>query len=121
MAGDPIYVYADMDENSLLKFNTLGQAKTLNGGGEGKVPVDGEVAEGRSALDESMLTGEPLPVEKGAGDGVIGATLNTTRIQAHTPGIMKAAKQLSAAVERSVTSAQVSPRSCTARCRGSPG
>ncbi|MDQ3286448.1 MAG: heavy metal translocating P-type ATPase, partial [Actinomycetota bacterium] len=43
-----------------------------------KVPVDGVVVEGRSALDETMLTGESLPVEKGAGDGVIGATLNTT-------------------------------------------
>jgi Cu+-exporting ATPase len=43
-----------------------------------KVPVDGEVTEGRSALDESMLTGESLPVEKGPGDEVIGATLNKT-------------------------------------------
>jgi Cu+-exporting ATPase len=43
-----------------------------------KVPVDGVVAEGRSALDESMLTGESLPVEKGPGDPVIGATLNKT-------------------------------------------
>ncbi len=41
-----------------------------------KVPVDGRVLEGRSALDESMITGEPLPVEKGAGDAVTGATLN---------------------------------------------
>ena len=41
-----------------------------------KVPVDGEVIEGRSALDESMLTGEPMPVEKGPGDRVIGATVN---------------------------------------------
>jgi Cu+-exporting ATPase len=41
-----------------------------------KVPVDGVVAEGQSALDESMLTGESLPVEKGPGDTVIGATLN---------------------------------------------
>ena len=41
-----------------------------------KVPVDGVIAEGRSALDESMLTGESLPVEKGPGDTVIGATLN---------------------------------------------
>src|SRR5690606_31436468 len=43
-----------------------------------KVPVDGVVVEGRSALDESMLTGESLPVEKGPGDTVIGATLNKT-------------------------------------------
>ena len=43
-----------------------------------KVPVDGVVVEGRSTLDESMLTGESLPVEKGTGDPVIGATLNET-------------------------------------------
>jgi len=43
-----------------------------------KVPVDGEVAEGRSTVDESMLTGESLPVAKGPGDRVIGATLNRT-------------------------------------------
>jgi Cu+-exporting ATPase len=43
-----------------------------------KVPVDGVVTEGRSALDESMLTGESLPVEKGPGETVIGATLNKT-------------------------------------------
>ena len=40
------------------------------------IPVDGVVIEGRSAVDESMLTGESLPVEKGPGDPVIGATLN---------------------------------------------
>ncbi len=43
-----------------------------------KVPVDGELTSGRSALDESMITGESLPVSKGPGDEVIGATLNTT-------------------------------------------
>lgn len=41
-----------------------------------KVATDGVVIEGRSAVDESMLTGESLPVEKGPGDAVIGATLN---------------------------------------------
>jgi Cu+-exporting ATPase len=41
-----------------------------------KVPVDGSVVEGHSAVDESMLTGEPVPVEKSAGDKVTGATLN---------------------------------------------
>jgi len=42
-----------------------------------KIPVDGTVLEGRSAVDESMLTGESLPVDKSPGDEVIGATLNT--------------------------------------------
>jgi Cu+-exporting ATPase len=41
-----------------------------------KIPVDGVVVEGRSSVDESMLTGESLPVEKHPGDSVIGATLN---------------------------------------------
>src|SRR3989454_1124933 len=43
-----------------------------------KVPVDGVILEGTSSLDESMLTGESMPVDKGSGDQVIGATLNKT-------------------------------------------
>ncbi len=43
-----------------------------------KVPVDGIVVEGSSSLDESMLTGEPLPVTKRVGDKLIGATMNTS-------------------------------------------
>ncbi|HVS64653.1 MAG TPA: copper-translocating P-type ATPase [Thermoanaerobaculia bacterium] len=41
-----------------------------------RVPVDGVVVEGKSAVNESMVTGEPIPVEKGPGDRVIGATVN---------------------------------------------
>ncbi len=43
-----------------------------------KIPVDGRIVEGRSTIDESMLTGEPMPVEKGEGDPVVGATVNQT-------------------------------------------
>ena len=44
----------------------------------GKVPVDGTVVEGNSSVDESMVTGEAIPVEKKSGDEVIGATINKT-------------------------------------------
>lgn len=43
-----------------------------------RVPVDGTVVEGRSSVDESMVTGEPIPVEKEAGSAVTGATINGT-------------------------------------------
>ena len=43
-----------------------------------KIPVDGVITEGKSFVDESMVTGEPMPVGKGVGDGVVAATLNKT-------------------------------------------
>ncbi|MEM1311343.1 MAG: copper-translocating P-type ATPase, partial [Cyanobacteria bacterium P01_H01_bin.153] len=43
-----------------------------------KIPVDGEVTQGQSSVDESMVTGEPMPVAKVPGDAVVGATLNKT-------------------------------------------
>jgi Cu+-exporting ATPase len=43
-----------------------------------KIPIDGVIIEGRSNIDESMITGEPMPVEKGTGENVIGATVNQT-------------------------------------------
>ena len=43
-----------------------------------KVPIDGVIIEGRSAVDESMITGEPMPVEKTPGEAIVGATVNQT-------------------------------------------
>ena len=43
-----------------------------------KIPIDGVIVEGKSRVDESMITGEPVPVERGEGDVVIGATVNQT-------------------------------------------
>ncbi len=68
-----------------------------------KVPVDGVLTDGASALDESMLTGESLPVEKGVGDSVIGATLNTSGsfvMRAEKVGSETALEQIVALVER---------------------
>ncbi|WP_079914379.1 heavy metal translocating P-type ATPase [Paenibacillus sp. 32352] len=67
-----------------------------------KIPVDGEVLDGISSVDESMLTGESLPVEKKAGDSVIGATVNkngSLRIQATKVGKETALAQIIKVVE----------------------
>jgi Cu+-exporting ATPase len=67
-----------------------------------KIPVDGEVVEGTSAVDESMLTGESIPVEKKAGDAVIGATVNkngSLRIKATRVGKETALAQIIKVVE----------------------
>ena len=71
-----------------------------------KVPVDGRVLEGASALDESMITGESVPAEKGPGDDVIGATLNTTgslRVRPTRLGQDSMLAQIIALVERAQT------------------
>ncbi|MFQ6389015.1 heavy metal translocating P-type ATPase [Priestia aryabhattai] len=67
-----------------------------------KVPVDGEVIEGQSAIDESMLTGESVPVDKNIGDKVIGATLNKNgflKIKATNVGKETALAQIIKVVE----------------------
>jgi Cu+-exporting ATPase len=68
-------VHGDVEEDVPLSAVRVGDLLRVRPGE--KVPVDGVVVEGRSALDESMLTGEAMPVDKTAGDEVIGATLNT--------------------------------------------
>jgi len=72
-----------------------------------KIPVDGVVVEGSSAVDESMITGESIPVEKGTGDTVIGATLNKTgsfRFRATKVGADTALAQIIRLVEAAQTS-----------------
>jgi P-type Cu+ transporter len=72
-----------------------------------KIPVDGEVLDGRSAIDESMVTGEPIPVSKNRGDTVIGATINQTgafRFRATKVGRDTMLSQIIGLVERAQAS-----------------
>jgi Cu+-exporting ATPase len=65
-----------VDEEVPLEFIQSGYHLRVRPGD--KIPVDGEVLKGSSAVDESMITGESMPVQKWPGDQVIGSTLNTT-------------------------------------------
>ena len=72
-----------------------------------KVPVDGSVEDGESEVDESMVTGESLPVPKAPGDEVIGASVNTTgtlRVRATKVGADTALAQIVAMVQQAQTS-----------------
>ena len=70
-------VYADAREEDVpIEHLSIGDRVRVRPGE--KIPVDGHVVEGRSSVDEAMLTGEPLPVEKVPGAKVVGATLNQT-------------------------------------------
>jgi Cu+-exporting ATPase len=64
------------EEDVPLEFLTVGDRLRVRPGE--KIPVDGRVMNGQSSVDESMLTGEPLPVNRGVGDHVVGATINQT-------------------------------------------
>jgi Cu+-exporting ATPase len=72
-----------------------------------KIPVDGKVTEGHSAVDESMVTGEPIPVEKGPGDEVVGATMNANgslRVEATRVGADSVLAQIVDLVRRAQAS-----------------
>ena len=72
-----------------------------------KIPVDGEVVDGHSAVDESMVTGEPIPVEKDAGAEVVGATVNGTgslRVRATRVGADSVLAQIVEMVRRAQAS-----------------
>jgi P-type Cu+ transporter len=72
---DTARVWRDGKEEDIPLSNVVVGDEILIRPGE-RVPVDGTVIDGTSAVDESMLTGEPLPVTRGPGDAVIGATVN---------------------------------------------
>jgi P-type Cu+ transporter len=69
-------VRGDLEEDVPLESVVVGDLLRVRPGE--KVPVDGLLIEGASAVDEALLTGEPIPAAKGPGDEVIGATINTT-------------------------------------------
>ncbi|WP_145269599.1 heavy metal translocating P-type ATPase [Tautonia plasticadhaerens] len=66
------------DEEKEVALEVVRHGDTLRVRPGEKIPVDGRLSEGRSAVDESMLTGEPMPVEKRPGDPLIGGTVNRT-------------------------------------------
>jgi Cu+-exporting ATPase len=68
--------YADKETELPIEKVDVGDIVIIRPGE--RIPVDGEVLEGRSAIDESMLTGEPLPVAKHPGDRVFAGAMNTT-------------------------------------------
>ena len=69
-------IHDDREEDVPLSAIVVGDRLRVRPGE--KIPVDGVVLDGRSAVDESMVTGESIPVEKTTGAGVIGATINST-------------------------------------------
>ncbi len=78
LAPQVAHLMADTGQEKDVPLAAVQQGDLLRVRPGERVPVDGVVREGASAVDESMLTGEPMPVEKRAGDGVTGGTLNAS-------------------------------------------
>jgi Cu+-exporting ATPase len=94
-------VEGDRDVEVALETVVVGDLLRVRPGD--KIPVDGIVVDGASAVDEALLTGEPIPAAKGPGDEVIGATLNTTGtfvMRATHVGLDTALARIIALVER---------------------
>lgn len=90
-----------------VAINEVGLDETVRVRPGEKIPVDGVIIEGHSLIDESMLTGEPLPVEKNAGDEVVGGTINkssTFLFQAKRIGSETALAQIIALVRKAQNS-----------------
>lgn len=103
----PTAVRVDGDGESEVPLETVVAGDRLRVRPGTKIPVDGRIESGASTVDESMLTGEPLPIDKGPGDRVTGGTLNSSgsfvMIAEHTGGDTVLARmiELVAAAQRS--------------------
>ncbi len=78
LAPDQAYRITDQDKIEALPLDLIREGDLLRVRPGEKIPVDGEIQDGHSYVDESMVTGEPMPVNKATGDKVIGATINQT-------------------------------------------
>jgi Cu+-exporting ATPase len=98
---------ATRDEELDVPIDSIQHGETIVVRPGERVPVDGQIVSGQSAVDESMLTGESLPVEKHAGDRVIGGTINRTGSFRYTATSLGADSVL-ARIVRLMRDAQVS-------------
>lgn len=79
LAPETATVVRDDGSEESIDLRHVHAGQTLRVKANEKVPTDGEIVEGETSIDESMVTGESIPVEKNAGDKVIGGTINTNR------------------------------------------
>ncbi|MBA2378478.1 MAG: heavy metal translocating P-type ATPase [Blastocatellia bacterium] len=79
LAPETATVVADDGSEDVIDLRHVIAGQTLRVKANEKIPTDGEIIEGSTSIDESMVTGESMPVEKSAGDAVIGGTINGGR------------------------------------------